>query len=294
MEGDIYHNGFGEDHLIDPTQEFHLELQHALLGDFNFPIGDFCFSNDAEQLQLKSALFDEDEGFNEDYDEEMLQHTVTTGHSDSQQYDSSGCGVELFEPINPATVTSTSVSGVASYLQAGSRDQDQCLPDHHIDNCYGNGMWSDDMPMQLISSRDHMMSSPVKVHEIKQLSREPSPLLQPMQPEDIFYREQSVSHDHPSSLPSREELISMPFYKFKRLLDNPSLSADDKAEAKAIRKKGKNKSAARHCRQRKMAMLEGLELEVATLQQQRASLARQKAQLIAEAKLWEAKCASFQ
>ena len=93
------------------------------------------------------------------------------------------------------------------------------------------------------------------------------------------------SHDT-DRLPNHEELVSMPFYKFKRLLGSPSLSGDDKLKAKAIRKKGKNKSAARNCRERKMTMLEGLDQEVAILEQ--------KVRLFAETELWETKYASLQ
>ena len=259
MDSDKYCNGrLGEDY---PSLEFNLDLQHALLGDYNLA-GNFYCNDD----QLKGTLFDEDEGFDENYDDDMLQHA---GQSTMQH---GRCEV-------------APVSSVMS-MQAASRDQ--CLPDSNIDDCYGNSIWTNDAPMQLISSRDHMMSSPVKLHEVKQLSRESSPLTLQSQ----FYQEQSImSH---SKLPSQEELISMPFYKFKRLLDDPSLSSDDKRQAKAIRKKGKNKSAARDCRQRKMAMLDGLEQEVIILQQQHAALLKQKAQLFAETKLWETKCASLQ
>lgn len=297
MEGDIYYNGgLREDNLVDPSQDFSLELQHVLLGDYNFPIGECYSSSDIEKLQLKSALFDEDEGFNEDYEEEALQQGIIARPSDSQQHDSSSnfshedCDTEMFNCSNPVTMTTASVSEAASWLHASLHDQDQCLPDNHIDNCYGNSVWTNDVPMQLISAQDHMMS-PVKLRE---LSREPSPTPQPIHCQETFYKEQpELSHDQPNNLPSHDELISMPFNKFKHLLDSPSVSAGDKVQAKLIRKKGKNKSAARHCRQRKMAMLEGLEQEVASLQQQRASLARQKALLTAEAKHWKTQCASY-
>ena len=287
MESENYWNGrLGEDYLVDPSQQFNLDLdlQHVLLGDYNLA-GDFYCSDD----QLKGSLFDEDEGFDEDYDHnEMLQHAVITGQSNSQ-HDRCGTAADpVISNIIDTTLayantitTAPAVSSVTSFIQAGSHD----IPDSNIDDCYGNSIWTNDAPMQLISTRDHMMSSPVKLHKAKPLSRESSPPA-------IHYQEQSVSsHDR---LPSHEEVVSMPFYKFKRLLDSPSLSGDDKLKAKAIRKKGKNKSAARNCRERKMAMLEGLDQEVAILQQQRASLLKQKAQLFAETKLWETKCASLQ
>ena len=287
MENENYANGrFSEDYLGDPSLEFNLDLQHALLGDYNLA-GELYCSDD----QLKRVLFDEDEGFDEDYDDEMLQHAAITGQDRYTPIPNTTDTTLAY--ANTSTVaTTTAASSVMSFMQAGSHDHDQCLPDNNIDDCYGNSIWTNDAPMQLISTkdhmistRDHMISSPVKLHEVKQLPRESSP-------PTLSYQEQSlISHDR---LPSHEELISMPFYKFKRLLDSPSLSSGDKREAKAIRKKGKNKSAARHCRERKMAMLEGLEQEVAILQQQRESLLQQKAQLFAETKLWETKCSRLQ
>jgi len=291
MEGDIYHNGRFDDHLVDPSQELDLDLQYALLGDYNLPVGDFYFSND-EEFRLKSAFFDEDEGFNEECDDEL--HAATTGLLGSQEQnnrcsrDVYDAGVDLFDHVS-TTMANPSGSGIASFMQAGS--QDQCLP---IDSCYSNSVWNNDAPMELISSRDHVMSpimtrdhmmSPVKLHE---LPSETSPQNSHNKLSVI------VSHDQPNSIPSNDELIDMPFYKFKRLLDNPLLSADDKVKVKAVRKKGKNKSAARHCRQRKTAMLEGLEEEVAILQQQHSLLIRQKEQLIAETKFWETRCATLQ
>lgn len=278
MESENYGNGrLGEDYLGDPSLEFNLDLQHVLLGDYNLT-GELYCSDD----QLKRALFDEDEGFNEDCDDEMLQHAAITCQS-NDRFLPNTIDTTLTYANTITTTAVAAVSSVTSFIQAGSHDHDQCIPDNNIDDCYGNSIWTNDAPMQLISTRDHMMSSPVKLYEVQQSLREPSP---------PSYQEQSImSQDR---LPSHEDLISMPFYKFKRLLDNPSLSSDDKRKAKAIRKKGKNKSAARHCRERKMAMLEGLEQEVAVLQQQRASLLQQKAQLFAETKLWETKCSSLQ
>lgn len=302
MEGDIYHSG----RLVDPSQEFNLDLQHVLLGDYNLPADDFYLPK-----ELKGTLFDEDEGFNEEYDDELLQRHATAATARRlQEHESSNgiredcdAGASLLDPIITATsIMTTSSSSTAAFLQAGSHDQleSDLMTSSNIDYCYGNSVWSDDAPMQLISTRNHMsssiheqlsrdhMSSPV--HE--QLSREPSPSLESMH---SHHKQQSLQlHEHNNVLPSHEELISMPFYKFKRLLDNPSLSVDDKREAKVIRKKGKNKSAAKHCRQRKMAMLEGLEQEVAKLQQQHLALAKQKEQLISEAKFWRTKCSSLQ
>ena len=272
MEGEGYHNGFCEDFLNDPLRDFNLDLQHVLLGDFNL-CGEFNCSDN----QLKSVLFDEDEGFNEDYDDDAGQLAITAGQSSSRR-----CNLNVAaDPL--ITMTTAPVSNVASTSQAGSHDQ--CLPDGYVDDCYDNSLWASNSPLQFISTKDHMMSSPVD--DVEQLFRQSSP--QTIQSQETFYSEKSLTLHN--KLPSPEELISMPFYKFKRLLENPLLSKDEKLRAKAVRKKGKNKSAARHCRQRKMAKLEGLEQEISVLQQQRTLLLKQKAQLFAETKHWETRCA---
>ena len=276
MEREGYHNSFSVDFLNDPLRDFNLDLQHVLLGDFNLA-GELNCSDD----QLKRVLFDEDEGFNEDYDDDAGgQLAVTIGQSTSHTSSLNAAADPLI------TMTTAPVSNVASNLQAS----DQCLPDGYVDDCYDSSLWTSNSPLQFISTKDHvispkdhMMSSPVKVHDVRQ----PSP--QTVQPQKTFNPEQSITlHNR---LPSPEELVGMPFYKFKRLLDNPLLSKDEKLRAKAVRKKGKNKSAARHCRQRKVAKLEGLEQEISVLQQQRTLLLKQKAQLFAEAKHWETRCA---
>ncbi len=59
-----------------------------------------------------------------------------------------------------------------------------------------------------------------------------------------------------------KKIISMPFYEFKKILDSPCVSERDKEQVKAIRKKGKNKVAAKHCRQRKLEIIMGLQQEV--------------------------------
>lgn len=285
MENAIYRNGrFGEDCLVDPSQEFDLDFQHVLLGDDNFIVGDFYLPSD-EELQVKSALLDEDEGFNEDLVDE-LRATVAEGHANSQKNGQcSRAAVDLLDNINFTMATASSYD-VVSFVQAVHGGSD---PGSSIDNCYDNSLWTNDAPVELTG--DHMTDH---VTSVTQSSREPSPLLDVMYSEDIYKKQSVTSHDQHNELPNNEELISMPFYKFKRLLDNPFLSVDNRLKAKAIRKKGKNKSAARHCRQRKMAMLEGLEQEVAILRQQQSSLSRQKALLVAEAKFWETRCSTLQ
>jgi len=287
MEGDISQGFFRS--LPDADKEFELDLQQALLGEYNSPPGDFPLSSD-EELQLKSAVlhFDEDEGFNEDFNDETdLYNLLDTSNSRDNP------GVVLLDQLN-ANNWAAPQDQWNSHLGSSC---DGYYDNTYNDSYYDNSLWMDNVPMKLISSRDHVISPDTTIDT--HCSPQPSPAsIQP----GYYPAEQVEIHDEdddvPSSqninLPANDELVTMPFYKFKRLLDDPSLTAEEKAEAKAIRKKGKNKHAAKHCRQRKMAMLDGLENEVTSLQEQLALLASQKAQLMAETKFWEGKCASLQ
>ena len=71
---------------------------------------------------------------------------------------------------------------------------------------------------------------------------------------------------------STKKIVSMPFYEFKKILDSPTVSERDKEQVKAIRKRGKNKVAAKHCRQRKMEIVMGLQHEVEKLRGFKAQL----------------------
>ena len=57
----------------------------------------------------------------------------------------------------------------------------------------------------------------------------------------------------------------MPFYKLKKILDSSVIPDEDKSEMKTLRRRGKNKIAAKHCRQRKMELINGLQHEVEQL-----------------------------
>jgi len=290
MEGDLSEEFFRT--LLDADKEFELDLQQALLGEYNSP-GDFPLSSE-EESQLKSAVlhFDEDEGFNEDYNDETDLCSLLESTDNNKSRDDPG--VVLFDQLNAS-------NWVASRDQWNSQLGSSCDSyydgTYHDNTYFDNSVWLDNVSsMKLISSRDHVISPNTTINT--HCSPQPSPK------PGYYLAEQVEIHDDddddvPSSsqninLPSKDELVTMPFYKFKRLLDDPSLTAEEKAEAKAIRKKGKNKHAAKHCRQRKMAMLDGLEHEVASLQDQLALLASQKAQLMAETRFWEGKCASLQ
>ncbi len=54
----------------------------------------------------------------------------------------------------------------------------------------------------------------------------------------------------------------MPYYQFKKIIDNGEVSETDRSIAKTIRRRGKNKVAAKNCRQRKLDMLDGLQSEI--------------------------------
>lgn len=62
--------------------------------------------------------------------------------------------------------------------------------------------------------------------------------------------------------PGVPKLVDMPFYQFKKILDSDEVSEADKNMAKTIRRRGKNKAAAKNCRQRKLDMIEGLQSEI--------------------------------
>lgn len=61
---------------------------------------------------------------------------------------------------------------------------------------------------------------------------------------------------------SADGIVHMPFYKFKKILDSPSLEEPAKSEIKSIRRRGKNKIAAKNCRQRKLDLILGLQHEI--------------------------------
>lgn len=77
----------------------------------------------------------------------------------------------------------------------------------------------------------------------------------------------------PSPKPNEQEevsaedrrLIDMPYHQFRKLLEDPSLSDKRKEDIKNIRRRGRNKIAARTCRKKKLGFLLGLEQEVKKL-----------------------------
>lgn len=69
-------------------------------------------------------------------------------------------------------------------------------------------------------------------------------------------------------------IVEMPFYNFKKMLDSTEVSEIDKEQAKAVRRRGKNKLAAKNCRQRKIDIVNGLQYEIQLLKSQQEELIR--------------------
>lgn len=91
-------------------------------------------------------------------------------------------------------------------------------------------------------------------------------------PDSEFGKDSEISEGNDLGGEEDSKLVLMPFYEFKKILDSPSISERDKEEVKAIRKRGKNKVAAKHCRQRKLEIVMGLQQEVEQLRGLRAQL----------------------
>lgn len=95
--------------------------------------------------------------------------------------------------------------------------------------------------------------------------------------------EPALKETNPTS--SQKKLIEMPFYEFKKIIESPAVPEHDKVEVKNIRRRGKNKVAARHCRQRKLDVIFGLQKEIEQLKAAKSKFAvrSQKLQLEIEA-----------
>lgn len=69
------------------------------------------------------------------------------------------------------------------------------------------------------------------------------------------------------------KLIEMPYYQFRKLLDDPSIPERRKEEIKNVRRRGRNKNAAKLCRHKKLTMIMGLEQEVEQLRKTKSRIA---------------------
>ena len=83
----------------------------------------------------------------------------------------------------------------------------------------------------------------------------------------------------------------MPFHQFKQILDSSEVPETDKEEAKCIRRRGKNKVAAKNCRQRKTEIIFGLQREIEQLKEAKSKMAIKSRNLQAEITMLRQRCA---
>lgn len=96
-----------------------------------------------------------------------------------------------------------------------------------------------------------------------------------------------------SKLPvSEERLIDMSVNDFNELVEK--LTEEDAQYARDIRRRGKNKEAARLCRKRKMEAISGLDDELGSLQAQRAKVLEERKKLQEETNLWKNKLSELE
>ena len=108
---------------------------------------------------------------------------------------------------------------------------------------------------------------------------QPSTHRTPVSPRQSSKRSASLSPvPSPRSVESKlseedKKLIDMPYYQFRKLLDDPSIPERRKEEIKSIRRKGRNKMAAKVCRSKKIHLIMGLEQEVEQLRKAKSQIA---------------------
>lgn len=107
---------------------------------------------------------------------------------------------------------------------------------------------------------------------------------------------ETEDEDSASPIPgySSEELVHLPYQEFKTLVRQLKLDSVTLRKAKEVRKRGKNKLAAKNCRQRKIDSVSGLSGEIHHLRQQLKSVACEKDSLLHELRVWKAKCSALE
>lgn len=169
----------------------------------------------------------------------------------------------------------------------------QTLSDYSVNLATGEGLggggWSNDFVHNTDrgSQTDRRSSSPSPTYPIPS----PTSSITTEYPDSEFSKDLG-SPDMPNSVIglSKADIIKMPFYEFKKILDSNTVSERDKDQMKAIRKRGKNKMAAKHCRQRKLDVLSGLQQEVDRLKGMKARLALKALSLQHEIEGYKNKC----
>jgi FtsZ-binding cell division protein ZapB len=101
------------------------------------------------------------------------------------------------------------------------------------------------------------------------------------------------SSKSPGNGVSTDTFVEMPFYQFKKILDDPSVDPTKKEEVKSIRKRGKNKVAAKNCRQKKIEVVMGLQQEVDKMKEEKKRLDSKCKGLEREINSLKQRCSSF-
>ena len=87
--------------------------------------------------------------------------------------------------------------------------------------------------------------------------------------------------------------MDMPLHQFKKILDDPTVDQNEKEYVKSIRKQGKNKVAAKNCRQKKIGVVMGLQEEVDKTKEQKKRLDMKCQGLEREINQMKQRCSSF-
>lgn len=104
--------------------------------------------------------------------------------------------------------------------------------------------------------------------------------------------ESSEESDIPKKKPSiaSDRIVNMPFYQLKKILDSPTVPEEKKSDIKNIRRRGKNKIAAKTCRQRKMNLVLGLQQEIEQLQALKLQMSNRTNSLQREIEALKTRC----
>ena len=87
-----------------------------------------------------------------------------------------------------------------------------------------------------------------------------------------------------------DKMVHMPFYQFKKIIESPALPEEKKNNIKTLRRRGKNKIAAKTCRQRKMELVSGLQQEIEQLRAIKQRISGQTNTLQKEIELLKSQC----
>ena len=140
----------------------------------------------------------------------------------------------------------------------------------------------------LLSSTSICMSQPICVPS----SAVHTPAYNCGQPESSCSKSSKQTTTKGSPIPGYSEtaLVDMPYTEFNNLIKKLKLAEDAVSKAKDIRKKGKNKAAARNCRQNKVNAIVSLEKEVHTLRQQLSQCSLERDSLLRELQVVKSRC----